>query len=49
MTNVTIGLDEKIYRRLRRAQARRIMKTKQNCSFSKIIDLVLKNGLKKYV
>lgn len=40
-------LDETIYEKILKLQAKRIRKTKQGCSFSKILKLVLKNGLKK--
>ncbi len=43
----TIILDEKTYKKLRKLQAKKIRKTKQNWSFSKIIGLVLMKGIKK--
>jgi len=43
----TLILDEKTYKKLRKLQAKKIRKTKQNWSFSKIIGLVLTKGIKK--
>lgn len=43
----TFILDEKTHKKLRRLQAKMIMKTKQNWSFSKIVGLVLTKGIKK--
>jgi len=40
-------IDESLYRKILMLQAKRIKKTKQGCSFSKMVSLVLKNGLKK--
>jgi len=45
---ISFMLDEKTYKKLRRLQARTIMKTKQHCSFSKIVGKVLEKGAKKY-
>jgi len=44
---VTLLLDEKNYKKLRILQSKRIRKTKKSCSFSRIINLVLQEGLKK--
>ena len=40
-------LDETNYLKVLKLQAKRIRKTKRACSFSKMVSLVLKNGLKK--
>jgi len=45
---ISFKLDEKTYKKLRRLQSKKIMKTKQGCSFSQMVCLVLKKGLKKY-
>jgi len=44
---VSLDLEEPVYNKLRRLQAKRIKKNKQGCSFSKVIELVLVHGLKK--
>ena len=41
-SRVTLVIDEQISIKLRKLQAKRIMKTKQSCSFSKIINLQLR-------
>jgi len=43
----TFTLDEKTYKKLRKLQAKKIRKTKQNWNFSKIVGLVLYKGIKK--
>lgn len=43
----TFTLDEKTYKKLRKLQAKKIRKTKQSWSFSKIIGLVLYKGIEK--
>ncbi len=40
-------LDEKSYKKIIKLQSKRISKTKDGCSFSKMFSLVLKKGLKK--
>jgi len=45
--STTFILDEETYKKLRKLQAKKIRKTKQNWSFSKIVGLVLMKGLKK--
>lgn len=44
---ITLMLDEEIIKKLRILQSKRIRRTKQSCSFTKIFDLVLMEGLKK--
>lgn len=44
---VTFMIDEQIYTKLRKLQAKTILKTKQGCSFSKSINSVLREGLFK--
>jgi hypothetical protein len=44
---VNVSMKIPIYNKLRRLQAKKIKKTKQACSLSKLITLVLENGLKK--
>lgn len=43
----TLMLDVKIETKIRKLQAKKIRKTKQYCSFSKMLNIVLKKGLKK--
>lgn len=43
----TMMLDAKTENKLRKIQAKRIKETKRSCSLSKIINEVLKAGLKK--
>lgn len=45
----TLMLDEKIYTKIRLLQAKRIKRTKLGCSFSKMLNIVLKQGLEKHV
>lgn len=44
---ITLMLDEKIIKRLRILQSKRIRRTKQGCSFSKMLGLVVNKGLEK--
>lgn len=44
---ITLMLDEKIIKKLRILQSKKIKRTKKSCSFSKILCLVLIEGLKK--
>jgi len=45
---VTITLDETLVSKIRALQAKKISETKKSVSFSKIIEEVLKQGLKAY-
>jgi len=45
-SRLSILLDDKIIKKIRILQARRIKKTKQGCSFSKMVGLLLVHGLK---
>jgi len=42
-------IDEENYVKLRLLQSKRIKRTKLACSFSKMVNLVLEQGLKKHV
>ena len=44
---VTITLDKEVTKKLLKLQVKRRHKTKQYCSFSKMLNIVLKKGLKK--
>jgi len=44
---ITILLDDNNRVKLRKLQARKIRKTKESCSFSKIMNLVIEEGLKR--
>jgi hypothetical protein len=47
MNRVTIMLEEGVYTSLRKLQSNTIIKTNKNCSFSKIVNQVVTEGLKK--
>jgi len=44
---VTIIIDESVYRRIIKTQARIIRKTSRSCSFSETVGIVVKHGLKR--
>ena len=43
---VSLNLEEKSYKKIVKLQAKRIKKTKQGCSFSSVIAIVLERGIK---
>jgi len=45
-TRITVMLDSENRVKLRKLQARKIRRTKMNCSFSHVINLVLEEGFK---
>ena len=46
LNRITITLDPELENKLRIKQAKRIKTTKKTCSFSKIIDITLRRGLR---
>ena len=48
MTRITLVLDDNLEKRMRLIQAEIIKKTKKNCSFSNVANLVLEKGMKEF-
>jgi len=46
---ITISLDQRIESRIRNVQARKMVESNKSISFSKVINEVLKQGLKEFL
>jgi len=44
---VSLVIDQTVYKKIIKLQAKRIRKTKGSCSFSKMVNLILIRGIKK--
>jgi len=46
---ITVMLDDSLITKLRKIQAKQILKTKKSISFSRVLNQELKSGFKKHV